>query len=68
MPADAMLLADCIRGCAAAKDGRGCWRAEQAAARALMRPGEPAGHSVMQAAAPRRLGEWLRGVKLGPAA
>lgn len=61
MSTDAALLAACIRTCANARDGRGRWRAEQAAAAALQRPDEPAGLAAMQAAAARRLGEWLAG-------
>jgi hypothetical protein len=59
MSPDATILSDCIRTCATARDGRGRWRAEQRAAAALQRPDEPAGLAAMQAAAARRLGEWL---------
>lgn len=61
---DTQLLTDCIRACATARDGRGRWRVEQATAAKLARPGESAGISAMQAAAARRLGEWLATQKL----
>ena len=56
---DVQVLYDCIRACATARDGRGRWRVEQATAAQLARPDEPTGISAMQAAAARRLGEWL---------
>lgn len=56
-------LAACIHRCRAAQDGRGRWRSELAAAAALGNDST----ARLCAAAARRLGEWLAGVK-GPAA
>lgn len=52
-------LALCINRCRQAKDGRGPWQAERAAAAALAKTGD-ARIAAMCAAAARRLGEWLR--------
>lgn len=64
MPPDraaASAITACIQRCRTARDGRGRWRAELAAAQAM------GGDAIARncAAAARRLGEWLPGLK-GP--
>jgi hypothetical protein len=57
--APVQIIEDCIRHCAAAKDGRGRWREERACAEALSRMGSPA-IAASCAGAARRIGEWLK--------
>jgi hypothetical protein len=55
------IIAQCIRRCMRARDGRGPWQAERVLALAITRLGGDARIAADTAAAARRIGEWLRG-------
>lgn len=53
------IIRRCVVVCAAAKDGRGRWRAEDACADALQAAGTSPAIADACAAAARRIGAWL---------
>ena len=61
---DRAALSACIVRCAEARDDRGRWRAEDRCADQLQRTGTAPALADRCAAAARRVGAWLAGVRL----
>ncbi len=59
MAADRAAISACVVRCAAAKDGRGRWKAEDRCADALQATGTAPALADQCAAAARRIGTWL---------